>query len=312
VTDIPSIVEPTEAPSFAVLSYPAQPPSASEGRQIYLEHCAECHGEDGSGVVPGSRNFQDLDYMRGESLANFYAAVTEGRGDMPGYNEILSSDERWDVVFYVWRHSTRSTTLEEGENIYEQNCATCHGEDGSGELLGSADFTNLREMDQLAPRDLYLTVTQGRGSMPALQSLLPQDERWAVIDYVLTFTYDPNLEGEIGTTSPSSSQATDLPAELTCSPEQTNPFSWDDETVILAGELIYENQCSVCHGQDGSGGLPAAPDFTSQEVNAELLNNPGTSYCSLVEGIGVMPGFEGTLTEDEIWQVLTYMASLGP
>ena len=70
-----------------------------------------CHGEDGNGVVPGARNFGDLDYMRGETPASFYTAVTEGRGEMQGFLDTLTSDELWDVVFYVWRFSTDAEKL---------------------------------------------------------------------------------------------------------------------------------------------------------------------------------------------------------
>ncbi len=310
-TGIPSAIEPTEQPAFAVLSYPAQPPSAAVGQEIYESRCAQCHGEDGTGSVPGSRNFRDLDYMRGESPADFYSAVTEGRGEMPSYLDLLSSDERWDVVFYVWRLSTTGEILEQGQSLFETDCSTCHGEDGSGELLGSADFTDLRQMDNLAPRDLYLTVTQGRGSMPAWQSVLGQDERWAVIDYLRTFSYDPHLDAEVTAADPTAAvQPTDEAAA--CDANQANPFEWDDPEVIQAGEQIYQAQCAMCHGPDGSGGLPQTPDFTSAEINDVLLADPGPQYCSVTEGIGIMSAFGTSLTEQERWQVITYMGSLGP
>lgn len=308
-TQIPSAIEPTEMPAFAVLSYPAQPPVAAVGQGIYDTHCAQCHGEDGTGSVPGSRNFRDLDYMRGETPADFYSAVTEGRGEMPSYRDQLSSDERWDAVFYVWRLSTNNDVLAQGEELYESDCTACHGSDGSGELLGSADFTDLRQMDNLAPRDLYLTVTQGRGSMPAWQSLLSQDERWAVIDYVRTFSYDPGLEEEVAIQPTAAVQPTELAA---CSSEQANPFAWDDVGAIQAGQEIYQAQCGACHAPDGTGALPSAPDFTTDEANSDLLSEPGRYYCSIAEGVGAMPAFGDSLDDEELWQVVTFLDSLAP
>jgi mono/diheme cytochrome c family protein len=228
---------------------------------------------------------------------------------MPGYQDQLSSDERWDVVFYIWRLSTSAQTLSVGKQAYDSNCASCHGGDGSGQLLGSADFTDLRQMDTLAPRDLYLTVTQGRGSMPAWQSLLGVDQRWAVIDYLRSFTYDPGLEFEVA--SVDSEDATPA-STAACSVDQSNPFAWDDSEVIQAGQALYLVQCALCHGPDGSGGLPQTPDFTSAEVNAALIAEPGSFFCSVRDGKGVMPAFGNALTEEERWQVLTYMGSLGP
>jgi mono/diheme cytochrome c family protein len=251
--------------------------------------------------------------MRGETLANFYIAVTEGREDMPAYKDDLSSDERWDVVYYVWRLSTGAETLKTGKGLYDRDCASCHGEDGSGALLGSADFTDLRQMDQLAPRDLYLTLTQGRGSMPGWQSLLSQADRWAIIDYLLTFTYDPSLPHEVAlTTDTETPTPGEEPATAQCSTDQTNPYDWDDPQAIQAGQSIYLLQCALCHGPDGSGGLPNTPDFTSEEVNLDLKAQPGRYLCSLVEGVGSMPAFGVSLSDEEQWQLLTYMGSLGP
>jgi mono/diheme cytochrome c family protein len=312
VTEVSDVLAPQETPSYTIRSYPGQPPSAEDGQEIYFEQCAQCHGEDGTGVVPAARNFKDLDYMRGETPADFYAVVTEGRNDMPAYRDRLSSDQIWEVVFYVWRLSTDADTLQLGKGIYEEDCASCHGEDGSGELLGSADFTDLRQMDGLAPRDLYLTVTQGRGSMPAWQSLLTQDERWAVIDYLRTFTYDAELLQDTGVSQPTATAEATAPVEVVCSPDDPNPFAWDSEEAIQAGEGVYQAQCVACHGEDGSGNIPNAPDFTTAEVQEDLRDNPGRYRCAVAEGVGTMPGFGSRISEDEQWQVITYLNSLAP
>ncbi len=294
--------------SFTLQSYPAQLPSASKGLAVYQEFCIDCHGPDGTGVVPGARDFRDLDYMRGETPQDFYAAVTEGRNDMPAYSETLSSDDRWDAVFYIWRLSTSPAIIDEGSELYASNCSPCHGTDGAGEQLGSADFTDLREMDTLAPRDMYLTITQGRGSMPAWQSLLTQDQRWALIDYLRTFTYDPTLPEGGEPAEPGEAPA---PGAASCE-AGTNPFALDDAAAIQAGGAIFDGQCAACHGADGSGGLPGTPDFTAAVVGRALRSDPASSYCILANGEGSMPGFGRTLTSEEMWQVITFLGSLSP
>ena len=317
-TPIPTLIPATEVsdslvaqsqPTFTVLSYPARLPSASLGQQLYQVHCASCHGEDGYGVVPGARNFGDLDYMRGETPASFYAAITEGRGTMPSFQTRLTSDERWDVAFYVWRFSTNSEILALGGSLYETNCAACHGVDGTGEVLGAADFTDLRIVDDRAPRDFYLILTQGMGSMPAWQGRLSQDERWAVIDYLRTFSYDPTLPEEVA----GAAQSTPAGEGDGCDPSylsQSNPFSWEDATAIAAGKLIYDQACAVCHGVDGVGGLPGTPDFSMGETAATLRENSGDALCVVAEGAAAMPGWKETLSLEEMWQVLSFMASL--
>jgi mono/diheme cytochrome c family protein len=318
-TPIPTLIPVTEparqpgaeaTPAFIILSYPARAPSSALGQQLYQDQCAECHGEDGKGIVPGARNFNDLDYMRGETPASFYSAVTEGRGEMPSFQDLMTSDERWDVVFYMWRFSTSAEALALGKSLYETNCAACHGEDGVGKVLGAADFTDLRFVDDRAPRDFYLTVTQGKGSMPAWQGRLSQEERWAVIDYLRTFSYDPELPGETAVQPPPQPTA----EQAACSASylsQTNQFAWDDATAIASGNAIYSQSCSVCHSVDGSGALPGAPDFTSAEAQAELRSNSGEYLCITAEGRGAMPGWKETLSVEQMWEVLTFMGTFG-
>lgn len=140
--------EPTPA-TFVVQSFPARLPSVDLGQPIYQAQCIVCHGDDGGGV-PGARNFTDLDYMRGEASASFFAAITEGRGQMPSFQDTLTSDERWDAVAYLWRFSTTDESLAPGRSIFQAHCVACHGEDGTGKVLGAADFSDLRVMSTRA------------------------------------------------------------------------------------------------------------------------------------------------------------------
>lgn len=305
--------EPTPE-SIDIQSYPARKPSVEMASSVYRTQCAGCHGEDGLGTVPGARNFQDLDYMRGETPTSFYAAITEGRGQMPAFQGRLTSDERWDTVAKVWSFSTTPESLALGKTLYDANCVACHGVDGTGQVLGAADFSDLRIMGSRAPRDFYLVLTQGRGSMPAWQGRLSQDERWAVIDYLRTFTFDTAMaEGPAPEAGPTA-EAT-AGAEAACDAAtlaKTNPFAWEDGTAIEAGDAIYGQSCSACHAPDGSGAITGAPDFTGQGFQSELRSESGDIFCVMTAGRGAMPGWKEVLTEEQIWEVLTYVGSLGP
>jgi mono/diheme cytochrome c family protein len=308
----PNNIEPTEIPAQVVESYPAGLPSASRGQDLYVEHCATCHGVDGNGVVPNARNFGDVDYMRGETPAEFYTIIAEGRGaDMPTFGEELTSDERWAVVYYVWRFSTTSDTLQQGHEIYQSNCVSCHGEDGRSMILGAANFSDQRFMAHQPPSDLYVSVTQGQGSMPAWQARLSQDDRWAVIDYIRTFTYEPQIGEEAEIESASSTSNEDERPE--CAPylEQDNPFEWDNADAIAAGQTLYNDNCEGCHGEDGTGRLPGIIDFTDPTTQADLRNSTSRYLCSIAEGYQSMPQFKDEFNEEEMWQLLVWMAAFG-
>lgn len=302
--------QPTSTPSPADLSFPAGLPSAESGKGLYQENCMDCHDENGEGLVADARSFNDVGYMRGEEPVSFYVAVTEGVGDMPSFRSQMSSDERWDVVFYIWQFPTDQDNLERGESIYDANCESCHGPNGTNEDLGAVDFTDMRIVSQIAPRDHFQVITQGKGSMPAWQGRLSQDERWDVIDYLYTFAYQQSL-----------SAIQDRPQEPTATVQElgcfdgesdlSNPFSWQDEEIIQLGQDIYDQSCAGCHAEDGTGNLAETSDFSTDDFQNRLLSESGKSYCIIAEGEGAMPGWKDSLSEREIWQVLTYIGSLG-
>lgn len=301
--------EPTPTIVPFVESYPAGLPTAMNGQTLYSEHCANCHGVDGKGLLPNARDFGDVDYMRGETPAEFYTIITEGRGqEMPAFGDVLGSDERWDIVYYIWRFSTSQEVLRAGQEIYNSSCVACHGDDGQSMILGAANFSDPRFASHQSPSDFYVVTTQGKGSMPAWQARLSQDERWAVIDYLRTFSYDPLVAGEVVLAEEEVSGA----EGPDCSAYEglTNPFEWDDGEAIAAGEELYVN-CAGCHGDDGTGEIPGILDFTNPVLKGDLLENPDRYLCSISEGVGAMLGWKDTLTDEQIWQVLTYVATLG-
>lgn len=310
----PSNIQPTEIPSRVIESYPVGLPSASTGQELYNEHCAECHGSDGNGLVPNARNFGDVDYMRGETPAEFYGIITEGRGpDMPAFGTELSSDERWALVYYIWRFSTTNDNLKTGSEIYVSSCASCHGEEGRSMILGAANFSDQRFLAHQPPSDLYVSVTQGQGSMPAFQARLNQDDRWAVIDYIRTFSYDPAVSDEAEVLEAETGES--VPEEEVleaCGPYllQSNPFDWDDTAAIADGEALYKS-CSGCHGEDGKGRLPGILDFSDPTFQADLRDNAGKYLCSIAEGYNNMPSFKSTLDEEDMWKILVFMAAFG-
>jgi len=338
-TPIPTLIPVTLPPSDVVfaaevepvdVSYPAGIPSAENGEPLYMEHCAECHGEDGTGAVPNARDFSDADYRRGKTPLEFYLDTTEGHGgsgtgdDMPAFGEMLTSDQRWDVVYYIWRFAVPTESLVAGQALYAENCVDCHGPAGESMILGAADFSDQQFMSSHPSSDLFVSVTQGENDMPAWQARLTQDERWAVVDFVRTFTYNPVIpaavvEGEDGGEEAPVFVVEEIvePEKPECDPAylaQENPFTWDDADAVAEGLLLYEDNCSRCHGADGTGeeGLSYVPaDLTNPAVQTLLRENGGEYLCRVAEGISDMPAMKRQMDESQMWQVLTYVGTLG-
>lgn len=73
------------------------------------------------------------------------------------------------------------------------------------------------------------------------------------------------------------------------------------------GQRIYNQQCADCHGADGKGSMPGVPNFT---LGQTLLQSDSTLANIISTGKNVMPGFEGILTQQQIYDVISYIRTL--
>lgn len=83
----------------------------------------------------------------------------------------------------------------------------------------------------------------------------------------------------------------------------------------VSGREIYANTCIRCHGIDGKGTLginlvPAPADLSSPAVQNRL---DGTLFRRIHEGKPntAMGAWKHALSDDEIWDVLAYVRTLG-
>jgi mono/diheme cytochrome c family protein len=100
---------------------------------------------------------------------------------------------------------------------------------------------------------------------------------------------------------------------------RTNPL--EGEEAIAAGQRVYDANCKTCHGEGGEGDGPAAQgldprpaDLSDPELMAELTD--AYLFWRISEGGNMepfnsaMPAWGGALTEDQIWQAISYLRTL--
>jgi high-affinity iron transporter len=89
---------------------PAATPLAARGAEIYRSTCASCHGDRGAGDGPAApgldpppANLSDREALADASPQDFYRRITIGVAGtaMPGYETILSADDRWAAALYA-------------------------------------------------------------------------------------------------------------------------------------------------------------------------------------------------------------------
>ena len=77
---------------------------------------------------------------------------------------------------------------------------------------------------------------------------------------------------------------------------------------VFNGAKVYEQHCTFCHGADGAGNImPDMPNF----MEGDTLMQPDSVLLEATRsGKGVMPGFRGMLTDDEILDSIAHIRSL--
>jgi len=84
-----------------------------------------------------------------------------------------------------------------------------------------------------------------------------------------------------------------------------------------AGKMLFEKTCVLCHGQEGKGDGPAAAALNPKPKNfadpAVVAKSDKELFDTITKGRPGTPmaSFEKTLTEQQRWDILAYVRSLG-
>jgi ubiquinol-cytochrome c reductase cytochrome c subunit len=149
--------------------------------------------------------------------------------------------------------------LDQGEQLYAQSCASCHGTDGGGvEIVdGGAGGPSLQDAGE-AGAYYYLSTGRMPLNSPSEQPrrkkpAFTDEEIDALVAYVTSLGDGPAL-----------------------------PDVDTDDTDLANGGLLYRANCQACHSASGSGGAlsygRAAPDLadaTPLQIGAAVRTGPG-------------------------------------
>jgi cytochrome c oxidase cbb3-type subunit 3 len=160
-------------------------------------------------------------------------------------------------------------------NLFQNNCAQCHGSDGGG----ARGFPNLADKNWQwggDPDTIVQTITAGRiAAMPPWGAVLGAEGVDAVVAYV------QQLSGQ---------QA--------------------DATIAAAGKTQFETMCAACHGIDGKGmAAVGAPDLTD---DIWLYGGDAATIKQTIEGgrAGQMPAFGDRLGAERVRLLAAYALHL--
>lgn len=181
----------------------------------------------------------------------------------------------------------------QGEAIYREHCAVCHGDRGDGMTRARRglnppprDFTSAVAAAELSRRRMIESVTHGRPAtaMMSFKQRLSADEIAAVVDFIR----------ERFMRQPASVDAR--------------------QRALEQGKRIYTSNCAVCHGDDGSGAMwtqtslnPPPRNFTAAAARQELSRERMISSVTYGRPGTAMMAFQKRLSPEDIGAVVDYI-----
>lgn len=157
------------------------------GRAVFAENCAPCHGAGGAGAY-GFPTLADDEWLWGGTLADIQQTISYGvrntnansrQSEMPkfGADGLLTPQQITAVAGYVEALSAKTAPADgEGKQVYADNCAACHGEQGEGQqAMGAPALNNAIWLYKGGKDAIAAQVTKPKhGNMPAWSERLDE------------------------------------------------------------------------------------------------------------------------------------------
>ncbi|MBT6095281.1 MAG: c-type cytochrome [Rhodospirillaceae bacterium] len=338
-----------------------------EGGELYYKNCIYCHGDllDGrghfaDGFNPRPANFQDVGTIAQLQESYLFWRITTGgpglprnaapwASAMPVWHEMLSEDEVWKIILFLYDytgHVPRSWELETKEEgdasakaddtapadgklskeqvtaVYQKRCAHCHGDEGDG--MGPA-----AEFMYPLPRDF--TLASFKYKTTHADDEFPTDAD----------LYNTIAEGLPGTSMPAWKDIL-TKAEIDALIHQIKVFGeWEEEEIehqpiaegtrvastpesVARGRELFVKACVQCHGDKGRGNVTSGKvlkDDWEQRIWPRNLTRPRTwratfdtqdVFQRISTGIRSTPMPEHTtvMKENDRWDIANYVMTL--
>lgn len=190
--DLAALERDTDLHNFAIQS----------GRATFVTWCSQCHGSGADGIADGNGypSLIDNDWLWGGEIETIATTIRHGIrsaddddtrwSEMPAFgDDYLEQGEIADVVAYVLSLSDLPSTNGDaaaGAEVFADNCASCHGEDGTGDReQGAPNLADALWLYGDSEAEVTQIVTEGPfGVMPSWTAKLTQAQINGVALYV--------------------------------------------------------------------------------------------------------------------------------
>ncbi|HET6479303.1 MAG TPA: c-type cytochrome [Actinoplanes sp.] len=175
-----------------------------------------------------------------------------------------------------------SATAQEGKQLFDNSCISCHGRDGQG--------VDDRGPSLIGVGSASVEFQVGTGRMPAVRQEAQDDKKRPL--------FDKNQTKQLGQYIQELGGGPQLPAGELVENIDENP-----EALARGGELFRIN-CTSCHSFTGAGGALSSGKYAPalHDASAETI------YAAMLSGPQNMPVFgDNQLTPEEKREIITYI-----
>ncbi|EIM74053.1 cytochrome-c oxidase subunit FixP [Nitratireductor aquibiodomus RA22] len=160
--------------------------ATAAGDAAFKVNCSQCHGSGAQGSA-GYPNLNDDDWLWGGDIEAIHQTIAHGVrfdgdddtrfGEMPAFGDILSREEIRQVAAHVVSFTgtpSDPALAEAGAQVYADNCASCHGDAGQGDVtFGAPNLADAIWLYGSSEAQIAAQVRQPKhGVMPAWQERL--------------------------------------------------------------------------------------------------------------------------------------------
>ncbi|PZR00795.1 MAG: cytochrome-c oxidase, cbb3-type subunit III [Cereibacter sphaeroides] len=176
--------------------------ATNAGASVFRTNCSQCHGSGAAGVQAGGfPNLLDDDWLWGGSINDILMTVIHGirntsdpearYSEMPafGKDKMLEPAQIDAVVQFVMSLTNAAENpalVPEGKQVFAENCASCHGDNGKGNReFGAPNLTDAIWLYGGDKNSITYSVANARfGVMPNWNTRLSEADMRSVAVYV--------------------------------------------------------------------------------------------------------------------------------
>jgi len=182
------------------------PQQIAQGRELFLEGCASCHGLNAQGGSTAPTligvGAAAVDFQVGTGRMPLAAPSQQARRGPVSYTQeqisalaaYVASLAPGPAIPSAEELNYLNANLQEGGELFRTNCAQCHNFTGAGGALSSGQFAP--SLKVATPKQIFEAMLTGPQAMPVFaNSTVPVEEKQAIIRYITSIRSSPNPGG---------------------------------------------------------------------------------------------------------------------